>query len=558
MSTALEWKTKGNAALSAGNNSEAIDCYSQAIELDNTQHVFYSNRSAAYLSNKETEKALEDAENCIKLKSDWSKGYARKGAALHSMQKYGEALEAYEAGLAIDKNNAGCLNGIQEVKTAMQGQNPFGQLFSGDLKAKISSNPKIAHLANDAAFMAQLEMVKNNPSSINQCLQDPRMMQCITELMGLGGMMDQANQKGKQEEASASKKEEKVDVKVPEPEPMDISEEDMAAKKIKDEALEAKTRGNGYYKKKEFAKAIEAYEEAISLDDTNMSFYTNLAAVQFELEKYDECIEQCKKAIQIGRNHRADYAVVAKAYVRIGNAYMKKGGENITLAIEAYETAQVENRTRDVDLKIKAAQAGYKKAMAQAYINPELGLAAKEDGNTKFKSGDFPAAVAAYSEAIKRDPTNPVYYANRAAAYTKLTSFNEAKADCDKSLELDPKYVKAWSRLAAIQCFMKEFHKALESYQKGLDLEPTNQDCKDGLQRVSRLIQQSQAGEVDKERASRGMADPEVQAILRDPVMQNVLQDFQTDPRGAQRHLQDAGIMAKIEKLIAAGVLQTK
>ncbi|KAE9261729.1 hypothetical protein PR003_g33815, partial [Phytophthora rubi] len=42
--------------------------------------------------------------------------------------------------------------------------------------------------------------------------------------------------------------------------------------------------------------------------------------------------------------------------------------------------------------------------------------------------------------------------------------------------------------------------------------------------------------------------------ILRDPVMQN---DFQTDPMGAQRHLQNPGITAKIEKLIAAGVLQT-
>ncbi|KAE8910096.1 hypothetical protein PF003_g5900 [Phytophthora fragariae] len=60
------------------------------------------------------------------------------------------------------------------------------------------------------------------------------------------------------------------------------------------------------------------------------------------------------------------------------------------------------------------------------------------------------------------------------------------------------------------------------------------------------------------QRARHGMADLEIQAILRDPVMQNVLNDFQTDPMGAQRHLQNPGIMAKIEKLIAAGVLQTK
>ncbi len=56
----------------------------------------------------------------------------------------------------------------------------------------------------------------------------------------------------------------------------------------------------------------------------------------------------------------------------------------------------------------------------------------------------------------------------------------------------------------------------------------------------------------------RRFAQCSIQAILRDPVMQNVLNDFQTDPRAAQRHLQNPGVMAKIEKLIAAGVLQTK
>ena len=54
------------------------------------------------------------------------------------------------------------------------------------------------------------------------------------------------------------------------------------------------------------------------------------------------------------------------------------------------------------------------------------------------------------------------------------------------------------------------------------------------------------------------MADPEVQRILTDPVMRQVLEDLQTDPRGAQRHLQHPDIAAKIKKLVDAGVVQTR
>ena len=52
------------------------------------------------------------------------------------------------------------------------------------------------------------------------------------------------------------------------------------------------------------------------------------------------------------------------------------------------------------------------------------------------------------------------------------------------------------------------------------------------------------------------MADPEVQAILTDPVMRQVLADFQDDPAAAARHAAQPEVMAKIEKLVAAGLVR--
>jgi len=45
------------------------------------------------------------------------------------------------------------------------------------------------------------------------------------------------------------------------------------------------------------------------------------------------------------------------------------------------------------------------------------------------------------------------------------------------------------------------------------------------------------------------MKDPEIQAILRDPMINKVLSDMQSDPADAQDALKDPQIMAKLEKI---------
>jgi stress-induced-phosphoprotein 1 len=61
-----------------------------------------------------------------------------------------------------------------------------------------------------------------------------------------------------------------------------------------------------------------------------------------------------------------------------------------------------------------------------------------------------------------------------------------------------------------------------------------------------------------KDRQARGMADPDVQNILMDPIMRQVLDDFQTDPRAARHHLQNPEIHRKISKLVSAGIIQLR
>merc|ERR1711869_171106 len=96
--------------------------------------------------------------------------------------------------------------------------------------------------------------------------------------------------------------------------------------------------------------------------------------------------------------------------------------------------------------------------------------------------GKSSESVPFYEEAMKRDPKNP------ASALTKLGNFAAAKQACEKALELDEKYVKAIAKRGDLEMLMKEYHKAIETYKKGLAIEPSNAACKQGLQRVQTAI----------------------------------------------------------------------
>jgi tetratricopeptide (TPR) repeat protein len=50
--SAEEFKAQGNAAFSEKRYPDAIEAFSKAIALDGTNHVLYSNRSAAYAGMK--------------------------------------------------------------------------------------------------------------------------------------------------------------------------------------------------------------------------------------------------------------------------------------------------------------------------------------------------------------------------------------------------------------------------------------------------------------------------------------------------------------------------
>merc|ERR1711907_539941 len=130
--------------------------------------------------------------------------------------------------------------------------------------------------------------------------------------------------------------------------------------------------------------------------------------------------------------------------------------------------------------------------------------------------------------------------------------------DCETCIELDPNFVKAYKRLATIHNFNKDYHKAMEAYNKALAITPDDEEIKHGLQKCAYDINAaSRDPEQQKIRQQRAMADPEIQKIFKDPMMERLLANLgpNGDQQTAMKMLADPQLKANFDKLVASGAI---
>lgn len=231
------------------------------------------------------------------------------------------AHDAYEEALKLEPTNEQAKSGFNAVKRAIDAE-AKGEGFSGDpmgglgqifsdpqMFQKLANNPKTSPLLADSEFMEKLQRIQQNPNNIGPEMQDPRFLQVMGVLMGIdmsfGAPPEGATPAAEAQESKPAKKPE------PEPEPEPQDEETLAKKKAQEEGDAEKKIGNDFYKKKQFDEAIEHYGKAWELNK-DITYLNNVGAAKFEKGDLDGAIEVCQKAVEEGRENRADFKLIAK------------------------------------------------------------------------------------------------------------------------------------------------------------------------------------------------------------------------------------------------------
>lgn len=118
---------------------------------------------------------------------------------------------------------------------------------------------------------------------------------------------------------------------------------------------------------------------------------------------------------------------------------------------------------------------------------------------------------------------------------------------------------KAYKRKAQIHNFTKDYHKAINCYKKILELSPDDAEAKSGIQNSAMLIQKANMDPAEREqRRQRAMADPEIQKLFQNPMVERLLQNLSAggDQAAAMKMLNsDPSLKEAFDLLINSGAV---
>lgn len=109
-------------------------------------------------------------------------------------------------------------------------------------------------------------------------------------------------------------------------------------------------------------------------------------------------------------------------------------------------------------------------------------------GNDLLKENKYDEAILKYNRAIELDPTNHIFYSNRAQLNIKLENYGLSIQDCTKSIELDPGYLKLYYRRAQSNALILQNKKLLKDLKIILARQPNDKLSLKLYDDVSKLL----------------------------------------------------------------------
>jgi len=172
----------------------------------------------------------------------------------------------------------------------------------------------------------------------------------------------------------------------------------------------------------------------------------------------------------------------------------------------------------------------------------------KKEGNEKLQRKDCIGAIAKYTEAIRLDPENAVYFSNRSAALAHMKDYDEAIKDGNRAIQRRPDWPKGYMRVAMAQDSLGDTKAAISTYRECLAkidaADPQWNNIHNAIENLEQKLNTSQGQQVNPlanmanmfggSSGGGGMPDMpggvDFGSMLNNPMMQQMAQKMMSDP----------------------------
>lgn len=455
---ALALKDKGNEFFKAKNFDEAIKYYTLAISLKEDP-VFYSNRSAAYVSINNFEKVVEDTTAALKLKPDYSKCWLRRASAYENLGNFSDAMFDLSAVSLLGEYSGQSIEPLLERNMNKQATKVLGE--------KLKENHGKESLLPSNTSLASFFGISNPDSSFDDYDEtneaDQLLKQALTNLYkrqtGCYELADE--QFAKAAELYRTQ--------------LETSPDDESLKNKASIALE--NVGIFKFLKNDPISAHINLEESLALHPRTTA-YIYMALIMADKGEANQYKEFFDKALDLDPNcsavyyHRGQMHFVAEQFKEAGADFDKAkelNPENIFAYIQCACLAFREDRFDDCETLFSEARRKFPTAPEVPNFYAEI-LAAKNSLDASMKQYEIARKLEDALEGIHVGVAPLIGKATLLARNPTVENFIEATELLEEACKIDPRSEQAKIGLAQLKLQQEDVEEAIQLFEEAADL----------------------------------------------------------------------------------------
>lgn len=215
----------------------------------------------------------------------------------------------------------------------------------------------------------------------------------------------------------------------------------------------------------DYERAIADYTQAIQMNLNYAKAYNQRGLARYQLGDYEAAIEDYNQAIRINPYVAIVYINRADARSHIGD---NQGAiEDYTQAIKINPNYATSDKHQGMAHYLIKEQP---KVSQTIKIPLHDAVAYTNRGNSCLELGDYDEAIADYNQAMQINPNYADAYYHRGNAHYDIDKYEDAIADYTQVIKINSNYIEAYYNRGNARLTLADKQGALEDFQKAADL----------------------------------------------------------------------------------------